>query len=70
MLILGSNKSAFSVYIKAFENGDPMDETSCLGKSSSTTFEFCILYLELFAMNSLLICQLQIIMQFTTAESR
>ena len=37
-LILDSNESAFSVYIKAFENGDPMDETSVLGKKFQRRF--------------------------------
>jgi hypothetical protein len=37
-VILDSNESAFSIYIKAFENGDPMDESSMLGKKFHQCF--------------------------------
>jgi hypothetical protein len=38
-LILDSNESPFSVYIKAFENGDPMDEISVLVKKFRCCFQ-------------------------------
>ena len=37
-MILNANESTFSIYAKAFESGDPMDESSMLGKKFRRRF--------------------------------